>query len=276
MDRETKVRGKRLAIIGTGKMGSALARGVVRLGLVQAEDLTGFDMDGQRLGLLARELGFRPSASNAEAVGAADVVVLAVKPKVIMDVLREIRGAAAGRLVVSIAAGVEIKSIEAALPDTTRVVRAMPNIACSVGEGVTAFAPGRNALSEDISAAREVFQCVGKAFQVEEEVLHAVTGLSGSGPGFVCAALEGLVRGGVEAGLPEGLAKELAVQTAVGTCRTLQETGQTAGSLREAVATPGGTTMAGLGELEKCGVREAFARAVGAATRRSRELAEEG
>ena len=264
---------KRFAIIGIGKMGSALARGVIRGGVAEGDNLTAFDTDSERVNSLASELGFRPSTSATEAVERADVVILAVKPNVVPQVLREIRDVAGGRLVISIAAGVEIRSIEGALPGTARVVRAMPNIACSVGESATAFALGSHALGEDATVARTLFESVGKVVPVEKSMLHAVTGLSGSGPGFLCGVIEGLIEGAVKAGLQKELATELALQTVVGTGRTLQETDQSPGELCKAVATPGGTTMAGLAELDRSDIVGAFRKAVQAAARRSKELA---
>ena len=264
---------KRFAIIGTGKMGNALARGIVTGGLAEGDNLTAFDTDSERVGSLASELGFRPSASATAAVERADVVILAVKPNIVPQVLREIGDRVGGRLVISIAAGVETKSIEGALPGTARVIRAMPNIACSVGEGATAFALGSRALAEDATLARTLFESVGKAVRVEESMLHAVTGLSGSGPGFLCVVIEGLIEGAVRAGLQKELATELALQTVVGTGRTLQETDWSPGELRNAVAVPGGTTMAGLAELDRADIVGALRKAVKAATRRSKELA---
>jgi len=203
------------------------------------------------------------------------VTILAVKPNVVRRVLVEIAEVSESRLVVSIAAGIEIGAIEKALPKEARVIRAMPNIACSVGEGATAFALGSRATDDDAATARMLFESVGKAVQVQESMLHAVTGLSGSGPGFLCDVVEGLIEGAVESGLKKELAVELALQTVAGSVRTLQETHQSPDELRKSVATPGGTTMAGLAELERADVRGAFRRAVEAATRRSEELAGE-
>ena len=264
---------KRLAIIGVGKMGSALARGVIKARLVKADRMTAFDADGERLAALARELGFRPSGGPTEAVEQVDAAILAVKPKVMPQVLEEIAGSAGGRLIISIAAGVEIATMESALSGDARVIRAMPNIACSVGEGATAFALGSGASDDDASLAKSLFEAVGGVVQVEESKLHAVTGLSGSGPGFLWSVVEGLVEGGVEAGLDRKTAMDLALRTVVGTARMLQETHQTPAELRDAVATPGGTTAAGLAELEKSDISGAFRRAVEAAARRSKELA---
>jgi pyrroline-5-carboxylate reductase len=212
-------------------------------------------------------------ATNAEVVQACDTLVLAVKPQVMAAVLAEVKPHIAARhVVVSIAAGVTLKTLADGLGDKTRLVRVMPNTPCLVGASAAGFAPGSTATPEDVVLVGRLFGAVGKAFAVPEPLLDAVTGLSGSGPAFVYVMIEALADGGVRVGLPRDVAQALAAQTVLGAAKMVLETGQHPAALKDAVASPGGTTIAGLHALERAGLRAALMDAVEAATRRSLEL----
>lgn len=207
-----------------------------------------------------------PATDQPPAAGA----VIAVKPHDVVEVCRDLREAGIGR-VLSIAAGVTLAAMEAALPGTP-VLRAMPNTAALVGAAAAAVSPGSNADNADVAWARTVLEAIGTVVELPEPALDAVTGLSGSGPAYVFLIAEAMIDAGVLAGLARPVARQLAVQTLLGSARLLAETGEEAPALRAAVTSPGGTTAAGLRALEAAGVRSAFLDAVMAATERAREL----
>jgi pyrroline-5-carboxylate reductase len=173
--------------------------------------------------------------------------------------------------VVSIAAGVPVFEIEAVLPHSP-VIRVMPNTPVQVGAGAVAFCRGTRATDEHAALVRQVFEAGGICVEVTEAQLDAVTGLSGSGPAYACLIIEALADGGVRMGLPRAVAQQLAAQTLLGTAKLVMESGEHPGVLKDRVATPGGTTIAGLAALEEAGVRSALIKAVEAASRRSAEL----
>jgi len=259
-----------LGVIGAGSMGGALVRGVLQAGWIAPENLKVYDPDAARQREL-QVLGITPASHNGEVL-AVPAVVLAVKPQVADRVLAEIAPLSAGRLLISLVAGLTLSRLEEALPEA-RVIRAMPNTPLAVGEGVTALVPGSRAAPEDLAFARELFDTVGTAFVVEEAHLDAVTGLSGSGPAFVAVFIEALADGGVRMGLPRTLAQELAVRTVQGTAALLLSQGLHPAQLKDQVASPGGTTIAGLHALEQGGLRGVVMDAVQMAAWRARELA---
>ena len=221
----------------------------------------------------AAETGSHVTADNREVVQASDLLVLAVKPQSMPSLLQEIRPAVTPHhLVVSIAAGITLKQLADGLGADRRLVRVMPNTPCLVGASASAYASGEAATTDDVALVDRLLKAVGVAFRLPENLLDAVTGLSGSGPAFVYVMIEALSDGGVRMGLPRDVATALAAQTVFGAAKIVLETGAHPGVLKDAVASPGGTTIAGLHALERGGLRAALMDAVEAATRRSAEL----
>jgi pyrroline-5-carboxylate reductase len=268
------VKGKTVGFVGAGNMGEALIRGLVESNLVRPELVLATDVRADRLHDLAKRFGIRPVGDNGELVRAAEVVILAVKPQIMHAVLREIAPALAGRpLLISIAAGVSTATIQGALGGPyPRLIRVMPNTPALVLEGVTALARGAGLEADDLDTGKEIFAAVGKVVVVDEDLMDAVTGLSGSGPAYVAIVIEALADGGVKMGLDRATSMTLATQTVLGAARLLSDTGLHPGALKDMVASPGGTTIAGIAALEEGGIRTAFIRAVERATLRSREL----
>ena len=262
----------KLAVIGCGAMGSSMVKSLIEAGtLYGKEDVIGADIDASRRAVM-EELGVATTGDACEAVSQAASVLLAVKPQILDEVLADLAPAIEKQLVISIAAGVPIAKYEAALGKDTAIVRVMPNMLCTVGEAASAYCANEACSGEQVKLVEALLDCVGVAVAVDEPLLDAVTGLSGSGPAFVALFVEALIDGGVLAGLPREQARALAVQTVLGTARWLQETGESPSALKEMVTSPGGTTIAGIRALEDGGVRASVMDAVLAATKRSREL----
>jgi len=267
--RGTSVRGMgRLQLIGGGRMGEALASGLVQAGIVAASDLHVVEPSATRREELAQRL---PGASLGTEPAAADGTIIAVKPHDVPAACQAAAGPGSGR-VLSVAAGVTIAVLEANLPPGTAVVRAMPNTPALVGQGASAIAGGTAATDDDLAWAESLLGAVGTVVRVAEPLLDAVTGLSGSGPAYVFLVAEALIDAGVLAGLPRDVSTALAQQTLLGAATLLAESDEGAEALRAAVTSPGGTTAAGLRVLEQRGVRAALLDAVMAATERAREL----
>jgi pyrroline-5-carboxylate reductase len=264
-----------IGFIGGGQMARALAGGLVRGGLTSAERLLVFDpAETARAEFAAQVAGARLLADNRAVIAAADVIVLAVKPQKADAVMEEVRGGCApGKLLVSILAGTPLARLCAGF-GTQRIVRVMPNTPCLVGAGAAGYALGPGATRQDALLVGELLGAVGLALEVDESLLDAVTGLSGSGPAFVYTMIEALSDGGVRVGLPRATATQLAAQTLLGAARMVLTTGEHPGVLKDRVASPGGTTIAGLQALEERGLRAALMAAVQAATERSVELAQ--
>jgi pyrroline-5-carboxylate reductase len=267
--------GKKIAFLGSGNMAEALVKGLIAAGTAAADEITCAEPRAERREELRQRHRVAVTASNLEAVRNAHLVVLSVKPQVMDALLDEIAPAVDhSKLVISIAAGVPIATIARRLGAGSRIIRTMPNTPALVGEGATALARGAHATDADLGQAVALFEAVGTAVVVDEHLLDAVTGLSGSGPAFVYIAIEALADGGVKMGLPRHVAMALAAQTVVGAGRLVLETGDHPGKLKDQVTSPGGTTIAGVHALETAGFRAALIAAVEAATRRSRELGE--
>lgn len=263
--------------IGAGRMATALASGLVEAKLAAANEVIASDPSEAVRAVFAEQVaGCQVVADNSEVATQSDTVVLAVKPQVMANVLPDLpQTAASGPLYVSIAAGVPLAKLEAGLGESARVVRVMPNTPCLVGQGASGYAGGSRAAADDLEKVAALLQAVGIAFQLPEYLLDAVTGLSGSGPAFVYTMIEAMSDGGVLAGLPRNVAHQLAYQTVLGAAQMVATTGQHPAELRDAVTSPGGTTIAGLEALEQGGMRAAVVAAVKAATNRSRELGQQ-
>ena len=264
-----------IAMIGSGQMGEALIGGWLAAKTVSADALFATDASAERRDLMKRRFGVRVGSGNREAASWADVVVLAVKPQILDGVMKDLSPALADKLVLSIAAGVTIAHLAKLAPKNTRVVRAMPNTPVLVRDGVSALSFGAGVTEKDQQLARRLFEAVGRAVVVEEKLMDAVTGLSGSGPAYVFLAIEALADGGVKMGLPRTVSDLLAAQTVLGAARMVLETGEHPAKLKDRVASPGGTTIAGLHRLEQGGLRAALMAAVEAASKRSEELGRE-
>lgn len=260
-----------LTLVGAGNMGGALLRGIVQQELVPAANIRVVDPAAPRLEELAGELGVKTATSFPADIGEADVIILAVKPHVLPEVLDELRPEArAEQLVISIIAGVDTEFIRGRLGTEGPVIRVMPNLAATVGASASALAG--QASDREFELAAELFRSVGEVVRVEESQIDAVTGLSGSGPAYVFTVIEALADGGLDMGLPRPVALKLAAQTVLGAARLMLESGEHPAVLRDRVMTPGGTTVAGHRQLEKGKLRHALMAAVEAATRRARKL----
>jgi pyrroline-5-carboxylate reductase len=265
---------KKTAIIGGGKMGSIIARGLITQKIYTAKNIIIADIDPQRLDFLRKSLKTKVTLDNQKAVSGAHVIILAVKPQNMAMTLQDISPVVApSQTVISIAAGVTTKFIESHLTKSVRVIRVMPNTPALAGEGVAAITAGRYARAADIKKARSIFDAVGISVEVDEKLMDAVTGLSGSGPAYFFLIIEALIEAGVKTGLSRSLAKQLAAQTMLGAARLCLESDQEPAQLREMVTSPNGTTFAGLKVMESNNIRKIMVATVQAATKRSRELA---
>jgi len=267
---------RRLGVLGAGKMGSALIRSFIDGGLILPDRVIAGDIDRASLERLRKETGIKVTQDNIEVAKGSEIILVALKPDVCRAALRGIRDCLGpNHLIVSIAAGVPIKAIEAAVGERRRIIRVMPNTPCLVGAGASGFSPGKGATSEDRDNVHALFSSVGLAFELPEKHLNAVTGLSGSGPAYGFMVIDALADGGVKMGLPRNVALQLAAQTMLGAARMVIETKRHPGELKDQVASPGGTTIAGIAALERGGLRSTLMDAVEAATRRSVELGKE-
>lgn len=267
-----------VGFIGAGNMAEAMMGGLVRGKHVQPDRITASDPRKERLEELRTSLGgIAVTTHNREVVERCSLVVLSVKPQIMDKILREIGDLMKpGTLVVSIAAGVDTETIEGALPDGVRVVRAMPNTPAMVGAGATAISPGKHATEADMAVAKALFDAVGITVELDESHLDAVTGLSGSGPAYIFLILEALADAGVKVGLSRRNAQRLAAQTVMGSAKMLLETDEHPGKLKDMVTSPGGTAIAGLHTLEQGGLRTTLINAVETATKRAQELGRRG
>ncbi len=255
-------------------MAFAIIQGMLRAKVCAAGDIIASCPEPELLENLSDATSVNVVTSNEEAASAADAIILCVKPADVEAALAQAGGALDGKLLISIVAGMKIGHIESLAP-AARVIRAMPNTAAMVGRAATAYSCGDTVSPGDNVVAEAVFSSIGEVYPVEEKLLNAVTGLSGSGPAYVYLMIEALSDGGVACGLPRKLSLDLAVQTVIGAAEMVCSTSEHPAVLREMVTSPAGTTMAGLRELEACGVRSAFLEAVRAAANRAEELSGE-
>jgi pyrroline-5-carboxylate reductase len=263
-----------IGFIGGGNMATAMIKGFVAAGVCRAAQICASDVDAAKRKALQRSLKVHATADNAAVVRDAQVIILAVKPQIIDAVLSEMRPSVSARkLFVSIAAGIPTARLERGLGPGARVVRVMPNTPALLGKGMSVAVRGRHASAADERLVLKLLRTVGRARAVSDErLLDAVTGLSGSGPAYVYLFAEALIAGGVAAGLDPAVSAELTLQTITGAAAMLQEAGETPQRLREMVTSPGGTTLAGLTELDRRGFVAGVTAAVAAATRRATEL----
>lgn len=266
------IKGKKTVILGFGAMGGSLARGWVQKRLIRPSDLWAVDSDPSRLVAGRRLLRIRTGTAS-EALPGASLILLAVKPQQMKELLSTIRDLVPRRaLVVTIAAGVSTAQVERSLPQGCPVVRVMPNTPSQLGEGMSAVAAGGRSGPSHLRAVLRLFEAVGQAVEVREEWMDLVTGISGSGPAYLYLFIEALVESGVKRGLPPPLALQLAAQTALGASRMVLETGRNPAELRAQVSSPGGTTLAGLKVLEERGFKGILDAAITAAVERAAEL----
>lgn len=273
LDISNALKDRLLGFIGAGNMAEAMIRGIVQNQLVPPDRILASDISGERREHISGTLHVETVRDNGSLVDQSNVIFLSVKPQAVPRVLNGI-GPHMGpeKLLVSIVAGVPIKTLSAGMPEGPRIVRTMPNTPVTVMEGAMAIASDSPALPEDLETVETLFGPLGSTVRIEEKLIDAVTGLSGSGPAYVFMVLEALADGGVKMGLPRDVAETLAAQTLMGSAKMFLETRMNPAELKCMVTSPGGTTVAGIHELEKGGLRAALMNAVEAATKRSMEL----
>ena len=270
----SELAGKRVAVLGAGKMGGILLKALLEKGLLAAKATTATVQHEERASTLSKQLGIAVGTDNRGAVKDADIVLLAVKPQVVAEVIEQIRPAITPKqLVISVAASVHTGQIEAALRAEAPVVRAMPNTPCAVGRGMTGLCKGKFATAEHLQLASALFNVVGRTVVVDEKHMDAVTALSASGPAYIYIILESLAEAGVKVGLPRDVATLLAAQTTLGAATVVLETGDHPALLKDAVTTPAGCTIDGIMELEEGKLRVTLIKAVVKAAQRAKELA---
>lgn len=268
--------GKRLAVLGAGKMGGILLRAFLEDELVQRKNVRATVHHAEKARALASQLGISVSTDNRAAAREADIILLAVKPQAVREVLEEIKPEMTPeKLIVSVVASISTAYMEKVLGLDLPVVRAMPNTPCAIGCGMTGLAKGVHAKQEHLEIARAMFEAVGRTVVVEEKHIDAVTGLSASGTAFIYIILESLAEGGVKVGLPRDISTLLAAQTMMGAARMVLDTGDHPALLKDAVTTPAGSTVDGILELEDGKVRVTLIKAVMKATQRAKELIQE-
>jgi pyrroline-5-carboxylate reductase len=264
----------KLGAIGGGVMGEAILSRLIIKNIYAKDAVLVSDPQLERRNFLQKKYGVRVTETNTLAAKAKEVVLLAIKPQIFDKVASDISNSNCldrSSVVISILAGVPLNKLESAFPQQP-IIRTMPNTPATVGAGMTAIASGNYVRSEHLQLAKSIFSAVGEVVEVPESMMDAVTGLSGSGPAFVAIAIEALADGGVATGLPRAIAKQLALQTVLGTAQLVKESGLHPAELKDRVTSPGGTTIAGVAELEKKGMRSALIEAVKAAYQRSQEL----
>ena len=269
----TKLSDKKLAVLGTGKLGSILLRAYLKQKLFDAKKVTATVRHEEKAASLSKDLGVNVATDNRKAASGADIILLGVKPQVVAEVLKEIAPEVSkDTLIISVAASVPTSYIEQRAGAKVAVIRAMPNTCSTVGCGMTGICKGANATAEDLEVAKAMFNAVGRTVVVDEKNMDAVTGLSASGPAFAYIILESLAEAGVKVGLPRDVATLLAAQTMKGSASVVLETGDHPALLKDAVTTPAGCTIDGIMELEEGKLRVTLIKAVVKATQRAGEL----
>jgi pyrroline-5-carboxylate reductase len=264
---------KRIAFIGAGNMAEALIRGIISSKQVRASAIIASDASKIRIDHISRRVGVKTTADNKIAIKGASIIFIAVKPNMVDTVLTELGDLiSSDQLVISIAAGITVSRIEKQLTNKVPVIRAMPNTPALVLEGAIAICAGAYAQKSQMDIAQQLLSAVGKVVVVPESLMDAVTGLSGSGPAYIFMVIEALADAGVKEGLSREIALTLAAQTVLGAAKMVIQTGDHPAALKDKVASPGGTTIAGIAALENAGLRKAIMHAVSAATNRSKEM----
>ncbi len=259
----------KIGIIGAGNMGEAILRGILSADMLPPENVYVFDLNTEKIADLQQELGVLTAQSSFAMISACDMVLLAVKPNILKSVLMECGTALENKALLSIVLGWSRKDIAPLVPESCRVMRIMPNTPCLVGEGMMAFDADHTLTENELVFAKEMFSAIGKVELVPSYLMDAVTGVSGSGPAYCYLFLEAMADGGVRAGLPRNMAYTLAAQTMLGAAKMVLETGRHPGELKDAVCSPGGSTIEAVAALEKNGLRNAVLSAVNACVEKS-------
>ena len=263
----------RLGFIGAGKLAGSVVRGLMRAKFCQPGEIIASEPNEQTRVALQKESGVSVTAENAEIAEKAELVFIGVKPAMVLPVLGELSNKLQNKVVISLAGGVRISSMEKTA--NARFIRALTNTPSAICQAATAIARGSRTTSEDVDLAKRIFGAIGVVVEVEEQQIDAVTALSGSGPAFVYTVIEALAKGGTKMGLSDDVALELAIQTTLGAAQLMIESKMSPEELRKMVVTPGGTTAAGLAAMEKLGTSESLIAAIEAATKRGQEMAKE-
>lgn len=265
---------RNVAFLGAGKMGGIILQALLKNGLLSPQRTYATVAHPERARALASKLKIKVGTNNAEAAQGADIIVIAVKPQVVEEVVREISAVVGPKqLIISVAASVPTSMIERNLPTHVPVIRAMPNTPCLLASGMTAICKGKYAGTEDLALACHMFEVVGRTVVLDEKHMDAVTALSASGPAYIYIILESLAEAGVKVGLPRDIATLLAAQTTLGAAKVVLETGDHPALLKDAVTTPAGCTIDAIMELEEGKLRVTLIKAVVKAAQRAKELA---
>jgi pyrroline-5-carboxylate reductase len=269
------LKNKRLAILGAGKLGETLLKGLLEAGVIDVNDVVVTAGHQKRLDQLGERFGVAGTLSNSDAAQGADIILLAVKPQTVPKVIGEIGAALRpSQLLISVAASVSTAFIEKHTATGVPVIRAMPNTPCLLKQGMTGIAPGSNAGPDHLALAKFIFDSVGRTIIADEKHMDAITGLSASGPAYIYIIIESLAEAGVKVGLPRDMATELAAQTVIGAGQMVIQTAEHPAKLKDTVTTPAGCTIDGILELEEGGLRVTLIKAVVKATQRAKELLE--
>ena len=264
--------GSKIGFIGAGKMASAMIEGLLAKGLYGKDDIIACCKSQTTKKRVSKELGIKVTTDSSKVFSEADIIVIAVKPNQIEGILTtNIEANSTKKLLISIAAGIKLSTLEKYVPDS-RIIRVMPNVCCTVLESASSYTLGSKATKADGEKVKEILEAIGIAFEIPEEKIDAVTGLSGSSPAYMFMVIDALADGGVLMGLPRDVAIKLAAQTMLGSAKTVLETGKHPEDLKDSVCSPGGTTIEGVKVLEDYGMRAAFISAVQASAEKSKQM----